>query len=145
MYYKTISELPAIKYCKCLAENDIRYLLHEDVSEKELKKVLPGLQKAWENIEIEVYDELLKRADFQDVIDELRVSAETLSKAGAGDVARRMMLKAQAINSDLVEEKKTDFHQNIIQIERYFKMAIDETKITTRKYFGYLKMLIDGN
>lgn len=135
-YYDSIDNLPIHHYWRITETGDLKHLIIEgDVSAKEL-------QKAWEQIELGFFDMLVEDEDY---ILELRKDAEYYAlKAEVAvepNALNRIYLRAEENERSLRPKGQFKYDESIAILERSLKFAIDDKKMSVRRYYTHLRLL----
>jgi len=146
--YSSIDTLPITKYWSIVESGGLDELIYSGripYLPWRKKAALKRLYQAWDNIEIELYDFLVKDKDFVDGLkqkrrDILRKIKATLSKKPVD------VLKWEATKTWQEQESPVDFdfHKSIAILENMspgVAILVANEKLTTRKYLIHMNLM----
>jgi hypothetical protein len=144
--YDNIETLPLANYRRLVTSNDLSHLVIKLswLDKLRPKKTRLKLYEAWSNIQIQIYEVMLKDKDFVNSLEEERRFALRQIKAiESKHNFERLLARVERENKEAekANAKGYDLYSSIVYLEKYLHFAIDEDKMTLKKYLEHLHLL----
>ena len=140
--YSSIEELSIYNYWKVITTGDLKWLIKDNEGVKLASEIKSKLLKAWEQIEVEMYEMQLEDPDYLDKLkDERDHYLLKIQVALENKTIDRLHYENQVDFFEKKEHSKFDFDGSLAMLEEVLHTQIDERKMTVKRYYTHLKRL----